>query len=198
MWVWYRLKRVTANADRQRWVAPRPVCSADPYREGCDSPGHGNGLANKSRGAPVDPIELDVTGSVYAEAPSEVGGWVGGHVVGGRDPSGGFWKAVLAQGGAGRLRGGYKPESPTSARGVCAASPPGGASSPVHEGCVNSLCWSERGDLLLSGSDDTKLVLTNPFTRKVVASVPSGSQGQHFLGALPAVERRAGSRVVCR
>ncbi|XP_078741560.1 DDB1- and CUL4-associated factor 6-like, partial [Lampetra fluviatilis] len=41
---------------------------------------------------------------------------------------------------------------------------------PVHEGCVNSLCWSERGDLLLSGSDDTKLVLTNPFTRKVVAS----------------------------
>ncbi|CAM9126413.1 unnamed protein product, partial [Lampetra fluviatilis] len=85
------------------------------------APGHGNGLANKSRGAPVDPIGHDVTGSVYAEAPTRV---------------------EFVQ----RLR--------LEAR------------LPVHEGCVNSLCWSERGDLLLSGSDDTKLVLTNPFTRK--------------------------------
>lgn len=37
----------------------------------------------------------------------------------------------------------------------------------VHKGCVNSIVWNESGDKILSGSDDQKLVITNPFTSKV-------------------------------
>lgn len=37
----------------------------------------------------------------------------------------------------------------------------------VHKGCVNSIVWNEKGDKILSGSDDQKLILTNPFTSKV-------------------------------
>lgn len=38
----------------------------------------------------------------------------------------------------------------------------------VHKGCVNSIVWNETGDKILSGSDDQKLVITNPFTSKVL------------------------------
>lgn len=37
----------------------------------------------------------------------------------------------------------------------------------VHKGCVNSIVWNEAGDKILSGSDDQKLVITNPFTSKI-------------------------------
>lgn len=37
----------------------------------------------------------------------------------------------------------------------------------VHKGCVNSICWNQRGDRILSGSDDQKLILTDPFNSKV-------------------------------
>lgn len=37
----------------------------------------------------------------------------------------------------------------------------------VHNGCVNSIVWNEKGDKILSGSDDQKLVLTNAFDSKV-------------------------------
>ncbi|KAI8082905.1 WD40-repeat-containing domain protein [Halteromyces radiatus] len=33
-----------------------------------------------------------------------------------------------------------------------------------HQGCVNSLCWSQRGDKLLSGSDDQTLRIWHPFS----------------------------------
>ena len=36
----------------------------------------------------------------------------------------------------------------------------------VHGGCVNTLSWNTEGTLLLSGSDDHKLVLTNPYNYK--------------------------------
>ncbi|CAB3365846.1 Hypothetical predicted protein [Cloeon dipterum] len=39
----------------------------------------------------------------------------------------------------------------------------------VHEGCVNTLCWNSRGDCILSGSDDQRLVITDCFTHKIVA-----------------------------
>ncbi|XP_059490940.1 DDB1- and CUL4-associated factor 6-like isoform X2 [Neocloeon triangulifer] len=39
----------------------------------------------------------------------------------------------------------------------------------VHEGCVNTLCWNSRGDCILSGSDDQRLVITNCFLNKIVA-----------------------------
>lgn len=37
----------------------------------------------------------------------------------------------------------------------------------VHKGCVNSIVWNEAGDKILSGSDDQKLVISNPFNSKV-------------------------------
>lgn len=37
----------------------------------------------------------------------------------------------------------------------------------VHDGCVNSICWNSTGDLILSGSDDQHLVLTNAYTYQV-------------------------------
>jgi len=37
----------------------------------------------------------------------------------------------------------------------------------VHKGCVNSVFWDRSGHLLLSGSDDHKIVLTDPFSGKV-------------------------------
>lgn len=37
----------------------------------------------------------------------------------------------------------------------------------VHKGCVNSIVWNETGDKILSGSDDQKLVISNPFTSNV-------------------------------
>uniref|UniRef100_A0A671G4F5 DDB1 and CUL4 associated factor 6 n=1 Tax=Rhinolophus ferrumequinum TaxID=59479 RepID=A0A671G4F5_RHIFE len=36
----------------------------------------------------------------------------------------------------------------------------------VHDGCVNTICWNETGEYILSGSDDTKLVISNPYNRK--------------------------------
>ena len=41
----------------------------------------------------------------------------------------------------------------------------------VHNGCVNTLSWNYNGSLLLSGSDDHKLVLTNPYTKRKVYEV---------------------------
>ena len=38
----------------------------------------------------------------------------------------------------------------------------------VHKGCVNSIVWNERGDKILSGSDDQKLVVTDPFNSKIL------------------------------
>ena len=32
---------------------------------------------------------------------------------------------------------------------------------------VNTICWNEAGDYILSGSDDQHLVVFNPFTGKV-------------------------------
>jgi len=38
---------------------------------------------------------------------------------------------------------------------------------PVHQGCVNSIQWNNGGDLILSGSDDKRLVLTRYVDNKV-------------------------------
>lgn len=37
----------------------------------------------------------------------------------------------------------------------------------VHRGCVNSICWNNTGDMILSGSDDQHLVLTNAHNYQV-------------------------------
>ena len=38
---------------------------------------------------------------------------------------------------------------------------------PVHNGCVNSICWNETGEYILSGSDDQHLVVTHGYNFKV-------------------------------
>ena len=40
-----------------------------------------------------------------------------------------------------------------------------------HRGCVNTVAWNEAGTLLLSGSDDRRLVVTDPFSRSALPKV---------------------------
>lgn len=41
----------------------------------------------------------------------------------------------------------------------------------VHNGCVNSICWNGSGELILSGSDDQHLVLTNAHKYEVYINI---------------------------
>ncbi len=50
----------------------------------------------------------------------------------------------------------------------------------VHRGCVNTICWNERGSTILSGSDDQHLVITDPYTTKILTSVHSGHRENIF------------------
>ncbi|XP_042313504.1 DDB1- and CUL4-associated factor 6 isoform X4 [Sceloporus undulatus] len=50
----------------------------------------------------------------------------------------------------------------------------------VHDGCVNTICWNDTGEYILSGSDDTNLVITNPFSRKVLTTIRSGHRANIF------------------
>ena len=50
----------------------------------------------------------------------------------------------------------------------------------VHRGCVNTICWNDRGSLILSGSDDQHLMVTDPFTSQVVTDVHSGHRENIF------------------
>ncbi|KAL0963528.1 hypothetical protein UPYG_G00307590 [Umbra pygmaea] len=50
----------------------------------------------------------------------------------------------------------------------------------VHDGCVNTISWNDTGEYILSGSDDTKLVITNPYNRKVKATIRSGHRANIF------------------
>ncbi|KAI2663262.1 DDB1- and CUL4-associated factor 6 [Labeo rohita] len=47
------------------------------------------------------------------------------------------------------------------------------ASLDVHNGCVNTICWNDTGEYILSGSDDCNLIITDPYRRKVLVTVPS-------------------------
>ncbi|KAK2888845.1 hypothetical protein QQF64_029154 [Cirrhinus molitorella] len=47
------------------------------------------------------------------------------------------------------------------------------ASLDVHNGCVNTICWNETGEYILSGSDDCNLIITDPYRKKVLVTVPS-------------------------
>jgi len=50
----------------------------------------------------------------------------------------------------------------------------------VHQGCVNTLSWNKKGTLLLSGSDDHKLIVTNPFNYKKVHEVHTSHRANIF------------------
>uniref|UniRef100_A0A4W4EF31 Ddb1 and cul4 associated factor 6 n=1 Tax=Electrophorus electricus TaxID=8005 RepID=A0A4W4EF31_ELEEL len=49
----------------------------------------------------------------------------------------------------------------------------------VHDGCVNTISWNDTGEYILSGSDDTNLVITNPYNRKVT-TIRSGHRANIF------------------
>ncbi|XP_053296712.1 DDB1- and CUL4-associated factor 6 isoform X2 [Pleuronectes platessa] len=50
----------------------------------------------------------------------------------------------------------------------------------VHDGCVNTISWNDTGEYLLSGSDDTFLVITSPYNKKVKKSIRSGHRANIF------------------
>ena len=47
---------------------------------------------------------------------------------------------------------------------------------PIHAGCVNTICWDETGEFILSGSDDRKLKVE--FLRRKTCGV----QKKSFFG----------------
>ncbi|XP_076373465.1 DDB1- and CUL4-associated factor 6-like isoform X3 [Tachypleus tridentatus] len=51
---------------------------------------------------------------------------------------------------------------------------------PVHNGCVNTICWNDTGYYLLSGSDDHHLSITHGYTYKVLASIRTGHRANIF------------------
>ncbi|CAH1964979.1 unnamed protein product [Acanthoscelides obtectus] len=53
-------------------------------------------------------------------------------------------------------------------------------SLPIHEGCVNTICWNETGEYMLSGSDDQHLVITNGYDYKVKANYHTSHRANIF------------------
>ncbi|KAL3690571.1 hypothetical protein R1sor_016880 [Riccia sorocarpa] len=49
-----------------------------------------------------------------------------------------------------------------------------------HQGCVNALAWNNKGSLLLSGSDDTKVNIWDYGSRKLVHDIHTGHSGNIF------------------
>ncbi|XP_051563834.1 DDB1- and CUL4-associated factor 6-like isoform X8 [Myxocyprinus asiaticus] len=54
------------------------------------------------------------------------------------------------------------------------------ATLSVHDGCVNTISWNDTGEYILSGSDDTNLVITNPYNRKIKTTIRSGHRANIF------------------
>ncbi|XP_011644196.1 DDB1- and CUL4-associated factor 6-like [Pogonomyrmex barbatus] len=50
----------------------------------------------------------------------------------------------------------------------------------VHNGCVNSICWNSSGELILSGSDDQHLVLTNAHNYEVLTDYKTSHRANIF------------------
>ena len=50
----------------------------------------------------------------------------------------------------------------------------------VHRGCVNTIWWNDNGTKILSGSDDQHLIVTDPYTQKVLTKVHSGHRENIF------------------
>lgn len=51
---------------------------------------------------------------------------------------------------------------------------------PVHSGCVNSICWNETGEYILSGSDDQHLVVTHGYNFKVLTNFKTSHRANIF------------------
>lgn len=51
---------------------------------------------------------------------------------------------------------------------------------PVHNGCVNTICWNDTGEYLLSGSDDQHLIITNAHNYKIVTDYATSHHANIF------------------
>lgn len=49
-----------------------------------------------------------------------------------------------------------------------------------HDGCVNCIEWNQEGNVLASGSDDLKLCLWNPFSKKLLTKLDTKHRGNIF------------------
>lgn len=50
----------------------------------------------------------------------------------------------------------------------------------VHKGCVNTITWNDRGQYILSGSDDQSLVITDPFEEKILIKCKTAHRANIF------------------
>lgn len=50
----------------------------------------------------------------------------------------------------------------------------------VHSGCVNSVCWNDTGEYLLSGSDDQFIAVTNPHNQEVLLKYKTAHRANIF------------------
>ena len=50
----------------------------------------------------------------------------------------------------------------------------------IHRGCVNTICWDESGQYLLSGSDDHRLIITEPHSKKIFVDVHTSHRANIF------------------
>lgn len=51
---------------------------------------------------------------------------------------------------------------------------------PVHEGCVNTICWNDSGEYILSGSDDQQLCITSGNSYKLITSLRTRHRANIF------------------
>lgn len=49
-----------------------------------------------------------------------------------------------------------------------------------HQGCVNCLSWNQGGNLLLSGSDDARVIVWDAFNHNSLCSIDTGHNGNIF------------------
>ena len=50
----------------------------------------------------------------------------------------------------------------------------------VHRGCVNTISWDEAGEYILSGSDDHRLIITEPYSKRIMVDVPTSHRANIF------------------
>lgn len=50
----------------------------------------------------------------------------------------------------------------------------------VHKGCVNTVSWNDKGQYLLSGSDDQTIVVSNPFNGHILVQYNTAHRANIF------------------
>lgn len=50
----------------------------------------------------------------------------------------------------------------------------------VHKGCVNTVSWNDKGQYLLSGSDDQTIIVTNPYNGQILVQYNTAHRANIF------------------